>query len=149
MSIACYIHSDIQLCLLTPGLLLSFSPSCVTGRVTGGGHVTYFQTMAGFCLPSLLQQAQSTNSSIHLQTHHASAALCSLITPKLPRCTLNNCFLYTNLFQSPTMSFILCIKTSSYLIFFPCIWTEPPMITALWQLYVSLPRLISYSSLVI
>lgn len=65
----------------------------------GGGRVTHFQIMAGFCLPSPPWQAQFAKSSIHLQTHHAPAALCSLITPKLPQCTLNNCFpalIYSN-----------------------------------------------------
>lgn len=64
-----------------------------------GGHVTHFQIMAGFCLPSPLQQAQFANSSIHLQAHHAPAGLCSLITPKLQRRSPNNYFPYTNLFQ--------------------------------------------------
>lgn len=94
--------------------LLSFSQRCLCMRrgpvSRQGGHVTHFQIMAGFCLPSPLQQAQFANSSIHLQAHHAPAGLCSLITPKLQRRSPNNYFPYTNLFQSPTMSFILCIK---------------------------------------
>lgn len=99
-----------------------------------GGHVTHFQIMAGFCLPSPLQQAQFANSSIHLQAHHAPAGLCSLITPKLQRRSPNNYFPYTNLFQSPTMSFILCIKPFPIFFFsFPRICTEPPMITVLRQ----------------
>lgn len=114
------------------GQPLSFSQGCVTGAVSRWGrHVTHFQIMAGFCLPSLLRQTQFANSSIHLQTNHASVALCSLITPKLPWCTLNNCFHHTNLFQSPTMPFILCIKFFPYLSSFHVF--EPPMITVLWQ----------------
>lgn len=118
--------------------LLSFSQRCVCMRrgpvSRQGGHVTHFQIMAGFCLPSPLQQAQFANSSIHLQAHHAPAGLCSLITPKLQRRSPNNYFPYSNLFQSPTMSFILCIKPIPYLFFFfPRICTEPPMITVLRQ----------------
>lgn len=70
---------------------LIIQPGVCDGLGRGGGRATHFQIMAGFCLPSPPKQAQFANSSIHLQTRHAPAAFCSLITPKLPGCTLNSC----------------------------------------------------------